>query len=349
MTVGAQSAREPGRLAKPDSSLRETPGARMFANRLGKNLKRLQGWAERSGVSCYRLYDADMPEYAFAIDVYRTVDPEERWLYVQEYAAPSEIEIEAVRRRRREALSTLPDVTGISPDRIRVRTRRRTKRGEQYEKVSERSNFHTVVEAGLKFRVNFEDYLDTGLFLDHRITRGRLREAAGGKRFLNLFSYTGTASVYAASGGASTSTSVDLSRTYLEWAQRNFQLNGLGGSAHRFVQADCREWLEGVAEGRAGAREQYDLIFLDPPTFSNSKRMEGVLDIERDHPALIDAAARLLSPGGLLVFSTNAQRFKLHESLAARYAVRDISAATLPKDFERNPRIHRCFEIRLPQ
>jgi 23S rRNA (guanine2445-N2)-methyltransferase / 23S rRNA (guanine2069-N7)-methyltransferase len=343
MKVGPESAREPGRLSKGDSNLRETPGARMFANRLAKNLKRLQSWADRAGVSCYRLYDADMPEYAFAIDVYRTIEPELTWLYVQEYAAPAEIELDAVRRRRGEALSTLPDVTGVPVERIRVRTRRRTKRGEQYRKVDEQANFHLVLEGGLKFRVNFDDYLDTGLFLDHRLTRARLRDGASGKRFLNLFAYTGTATVHAAAGGAVASTSVDMSRTYLNWTQRNLALNGIAGHAHALVQADCREWL---AE-RARASERYDLVFLDPPTFSNSKRMEGVLDVERDHPALIDACARLLAPGGLIVFSTNAQRFRLDESLSQRYEIRDISTATLPRDFERNPRIHRCFEVRL--
>jgi len=342
MKVGPESAREPGRLSKGSSSLRATPGAQMFANRLAKNLKRLQSWAGRAGISCYRLYDADMPEYAFAIDVYRTVEPDQVWLYVQEYAAPANIELEAVRRRRGEALSTLPDVTGVPRDRIRVRTRRRTKRGEQYEKVDEQAHFHVVEEGGLKFRVNFDDYLDTGLFLDHRVTRARLRDAASGKRFLNLFAYTGTATVYAAAGGAVASTSVDLSRTYLNWAQRNLALNGLAASGHGFVQADCRQWLQQQTPGR----ERYDLIFLDPPTFSNSKRMEGVLDVERDHPALIDACAQLLAPAGLIVFSTNAQRFRMHESLPERYQIRDISAGTLPRDFERNPRIHRCFEVR---
>jgi 23S rRNA (guanine2445-N2)-methyltransferase / 23S rRNA (guanine2069-N7)-methyltransferase len=174
------------------------------------------------------------------------------------------------------------------------------------------------------------------------MTRGRLREAAGGKRFLNLFAYTGTATVYAAAGGAAATTTVDLSRTYLDWAQRNLALNGITPRHHALVQADCREWLDESTRGR----ERYDLIFLDPPTFSNSKRMEGVLDIERDHAALIDVCGRLLAPGGLIVFSTNAQRFKLDAALGARFAIRDVSAATLPKDFERNPRIHRCFEIR---
>jgi 23S rRNA (guanine2445-N2)-methyltransferase / 23S rRNA (guanine2069-N7)-methyltransferase len=342
LKIDAQSEREPGRFAKPDASLKDSPGARMFANRLSKNLKRLQTWASRSDVSCYRVYDADMPEYAFAIDVYRTLEPDLTWLYVQEYAAPAEIELDAVRRRRQEALSVLTEVTGVPEERINVRTRRRTKRGEQYRKVDEQAHFHVVMEGGLKFRVNFDDYLDTGLFLDHRTTRARLREKASDKRFLNLFAYTGTATVYAAAGGAASTTSVDMSRTYLDWAQRNLSMNGIAGPQHALVQADCRQWLEESAH----RKERYDLIFLDPPTFSNSKRMEGVLDVERDHVSLIEASARLLAPGGLLVFSTNAQRFKLDDTLSSRYDIRDISAATLPRDFERNPRIHRCFEIR---
>ena len=379
MKVESGSAREPGRLGKGDTNLRASPGAQMFANRLAKNLKKQQAWAERSGVSCYRLYDADMPEYAFAIDVYRTVDgadapeataamsrlaseqaaPQDSpgrasmsapsageltWLYVQEYAAPAEIELEAVRKRRGEALSTLSDVTGVAPERVHVRTRRKIKRGEQYTKVQDRASFHVVMEDGLKFLVNFDDYLDTGLFLDHRTTRARLRAAASGKRFLNLFAYTCTASVHAAAGGAVATTSVDMSNTYLNWAQRNFELNGLPADRNGLVQADCRVWLQDGAR----ARERYDLVFIDPPTFSNSKRMEGVFDVERDHPEFIDGCARLLAPGGLIVFSTNSQRFRLDESLSRRYEVRDISAKTLPRDFERNPRIHRCFEIRRP-
>jgi 23S rRNA (guanine2445-N2)-methyltransferase / 23S rRNA (guanine2069-N7)-methyltransferase len=347
MKVDSGSAREPGRLGKGDIvDLRTTPGAQMFANRLGKNLKKHQSWADRSGVSCYRLYDADMPEYAFAIDVYRTIESAEgglTWLYVQEYMAPAEIELESVRKRRGEALSTLSDVTGVAQERVHVRTRRKNKRGEQYSKVQERETYHVVMEDGLKFLVNFDDYLDTGLFLDHRVTRGRLRAAASGKRFLNLFAYTCTASVYAAAGGAASTTSVDMSNTYLNWAQRNFELNGLSPDRNGLVQADCRVWLQ---EG-GRSRERYDLIFIDPPTFSNSKRMEGVFDVERDHPEFIDGCVRLLAPGGLIVFSTNSQRFRLDESLSQRYDVRDISAKTLPKDFERNPRIHRCFEVRV--
>ena len=345
LKIAPESEREPGTLSKGASQFRDTPGARMFGNRLGKNLKRLRSWANKEGVGCYRLYDADMPEYAFAIDRYQTIEPEASWLYVQEYAAPSEIELDAVRRRRGEAMSRLTEITGIAPDHIRVRVRRRTKRGEQYNKVDDQASYHLVQEGGLRFRVNFDDYLDTGLFLDHRLTRQRLRAAANGKRFLNLFAYTGTATVYAVAGGASASTTVDLSNTYLDWAQRNLSLNRLTGPQHQFIQADCREWLE-RASREAG---RYDLVFLDPPTFSNSKRMEGVLDIERDHVSLIDACMRWLVPGGLVVFSTNAQRFRMDPQLAARLAVKDVSAATVPKDFERNPRIHRCFEIRALQ
>jgi 23S rRNA (guanine2445-N2)-methyltransferase / 23S rRNA (guanine2069-N7)-methyltransferase len=340
--VQPDSNREVGMLGKGIAHLKDSAGARMFANRLAKNLKRLRSWTQREEVSCYRAYDADMPEYAFAIDVYRTLEPEQQWLYVQEYAAPAEIELEAVRRRRGEVLAVLPEVTAVPAERIQMRTRRRTKRGEQYEKLDEQAHFYVVREGGLKFRVNFEDYLDTGLFLDHRLTRARLRDAARGRRFLNLFAYTGTATVYAAAGGAASTTTVDMSRTYLEWAQRNLSLNGFSGAAHQFVQADCRAWLDASAR----TDERFDLIFLDPPTFSNSKRMAGVLDIERDHGELIAASARLLTSAGLVVFSTNAQRFHLDATLAQRFAVTDISGATLPKDFERNPRIHRCYEVR---
>jgi 23S rRNA (guanine2445-N2)-methyltransferase / 23S rRNA (guanine2069-N7)-methyltransferase len=328
--------------AQVDASLRDSDGAQMFANRLAKNFKRLRAWADTAQVSCFRVYDADMPEYSLAIDLYQTLPDGMTWLYVQEYAAPATVDAQAARRRRGEALSVLTEVCGVPPERIRVRLRRKTARGEQYGKFDEQSTFHVVEEGGLRFRVNFDDYLDTGLFLDHRLTRGRLRAAAAGTRFLNLFAYTGAATAYAAAARALSSTSVDLSHTYLDWAGRNLALNGLEGPKHAFVRADCREWLAAARQ----KRERFDLVFLDPPTFSNSKRMQGVLDIRRDHTALADACAPLMAPGGLLVFSTNAQRFKLDEALRERFAVRDVSAQTLPLDFERNPKIHRCFELR---
>src|SRR4029077_6719945 len=233
MLVTPQSERQPGMLGRGVAQHKGSAGARMFANRLAKNLKRLRSWAEREGISCHRLYDADMPEYAFAIDLYRVIEPQGSWLYVQEYAAPAEIEREAVQRRRGEVLASLPDVTRVSAERIRLRTRRRTRRGEQYLKVGEQASFHTVLEGALRLRVNFDDYLDTGLFLDHRITRARLRAAVSGRHFLNLFAYTGAATVYAADGGALSTTSVDLSATYLAWARDNLALNSVAGNRHR--------------------------------------------------------------------------------------------------------------------
>lgn len=324
-----------------EAAVAGSAGAQMFANRLEKNLKRLGKAAQRAAVSCYRLYDADMPEYAFAIDRYVEAGSAVVHLHVQEYAPPKEIEIEDARRRRREALSTLPRLFAIPPERIHLRLRTRQSGAAQYQPVhAAGASPFTVEEAGLKFLVNLDDYLDTGLFLDHRLTRARLRERARAARFLNLFCYTASASVYAVAGGARSSLSIDLSNRYLEWAEQNYVLNGLDGAHHRLERADCREWL------RAAAEAQFELIFLDPPTFSNSKRMQGVLDIQRDHLALIERCMQRLAPGGLLVFACNAQRFRLDEEVGRRWLVQDISAQTLPFDFARNPRIHRCFEIR---
>ena len=330
-----------GRSARIDETLAESPGSKMFGNRVTKNLKQLKSWAERQRVSCYRVYDADMPEYSFAIDKYTEADGTRVWLYVQEYSAPKTIDPAAAQRRRNEALAALPGVTGVPAGLIHLRQRRITTRRDQYEKLGEQGESHLVDEGGLRFWVNFTDYLDTGLFLDHRLTRQRLRDAATRKRFLNLFAYTGSATVYAAAGRARETTTVDMSATYLDWAQRNLAVNGFSGSQHKFVQADCISWLKtAVAE-----RQVYDLIFLDPPTFSNSKRMDDILDVQRDHRALIDRCMALLAPGGKLVFSNNAQKFRLDAEVGESYKVTDISRATLPKDFERNPRIHQCFEL----
>ncbi len=327
----------PGRLPPVDAARRDAPGAKMFANRLRKNLESLGKWARREGVHCYRVYDADMPEYAFAIDLYGNG---ELCACVQEYAAPPSVAEEKVRTRRAEAVAVLPETLGLADERIWFRTRRRQKGAEQYRKLASEQEFHEVAEGGLRFLVNFDDYLDTGLFLDHRLTRARLRNLARGRRFLNLFGYTGTASVYAAAGGAQSTTTVDLSRAYLDWARRNLELNGFAGREHVLVQADVLEWLRGAPAA------SWDLVFLDPPTFSNSKKMRGTLDVQRDHVALIAATARLLAPGGVLVFSTNFSRFALDPRELGGLRVEDISAQTVPKDFERNPRIHRCYLIR---
>ncbi len=339
--AAAQRDLRPQRGPQIDAALAQSAGGVMFGNRVAKNLRTLSSWARRESVGCYRIYDADMPEYALAIDLYTAADGAERWLYVQEYAAPHDIPEETVRRRRSEALAALVETTGVPSDHVHLRTRRRSRHGEQYSKRDDSGLFHVVAEGGLKFRVNFGDYLDTGLFLDHRVTRARLRELARGRHFLNLFAYTGSGTVYAAAGGAASTTTVDLSATYLDWARGNLELNGLWGPQHRLVQADARQWLTDAAE----RGERYDLVFCDPPTFSNSKRMEGVLDIQRDHAALIDACMRVLEPGGLLVFSTNAQRFKLDPWLAERYAILDVSRRSVPPDFARNTRIHQCYEL----
>ncbi len=331
------------------------PGAQMFANRLRKNMQRLQSWARREGISCFRLYDADMPEYAFAVDIY---DADQRHVYVQEYAAPKSVDQEGASERRREMLAVLPATLEVPPAQVHTRVRKPQKGAEQYQKQAgprhqsraapqsrdaqwSPSERVAVGEGGLKFWVNFHDYLDTGLFLDHRLVRGMLRDWARGGDFLNLFCYTASATVYAAAGGARSTTSVDLSNTYLDWAADNLQLNGFTSAGNELHRADCLAWLE--QEEAAGPR--FDLIFLDPPTFSNSKSMEGVLDVQRDHVGMVRRCMKLLRPAGRLVFSTNYTRFKLDAAALSDLAVEDITAPTIPKDFERHTRIHRCFSI----
>jgi 23S rRNA (guanine2445-N2)-methyltransferase / 23S rRNA (guanine2069-N7)-methyltransferase len=327
-----------------DEQIRARPGAQMFENRLRKNWKQMRDWARREHIDCYRIYDADMPEYSFAIDHYGD-GQENHWAVVQEYAAPRTIDPQAVRSRRREAYVVIPHVLELPPERIFFRERRRQKEGEQYEKVGHEREFEVVREAPYQFNVNFSDYLDTGLFFDHRLTRRYIGELAKGKRFLNLFAYTGTATVYAAGGGASASTTVDMSRTYLDWAKRNLALNQLAAPQHGFVQDDCLAWL---AEQRENAR-QYDLMFIDPPTHSRSKRMTEDFDVQRDHVRLLELAKNLLARDGAIVFSNNYTRFKLDSTAlnVLGFEIRDLTKQTLPKDFARNPRIHSCFELRL--
>jgi 23S rRNA (guanine2445-N2)-methyltransferase / 23S rRNA (guanine2069-N7)-methyltransferase len=315
------------------------PGAQMFANRLRKNLARLEPWADREHIDCYRLYDADMPEYAFAIDLYGR---EPRHVCLQEYAAPKTVDLQGARERRRDVLAALPQVLQLPLGQIHSRIREPQKGAKQYERRELDAGRIAVREAGLEFWVNFGDYLDTGLFLDHRSVRGMLRTWARDADFLNLFCYTGSATVYAVAGGARSSVSVDLSNTYLEWAHENLVLNGLAGPQHELCRADCRKWLE--EESARGPR--FDLIFLDPPTFSNSKRMQGVLDVQRDHAVMIRHAMQLLRPAGRLVFSTNYSRFKLDAGALGDFEIEDISARTIPKDFARHARIHRCYVVR---
>ncbi len=319
--------------------------ARAFENRLKKMARHVGGWARKSGVSCYRVYDADLPDYNLAVDVYTSAQGEgTRYAHVAEYAAPAFVDPGRAARRMEWARAAVASVLDVAHDNVFVKRRERQRGASQYERVSRSGVVVTVAENDLLFEVNLSDYLDTGLFLDHRDTRAWLREMAGATRFLNLFAYTGTATVYAAAGGASATTTVDLSPTYAAWAQRNLALNGISGPQHQCVQADVLQWLE--SSRRHGNR--YDLIFCDPPTFSNSKRMRDTWDVQRDHVALIEASARLLADDGTLVFSCNRRKFSLDvEALAAAGLVADdVTRRTIPKDFERTPGVHSCWTIR---
>ncbi|MDR3631938.1 MAG: bifunctional 23S rRNA (guanine(2069)-N(7))-methyltransferase RlmK/23S rRNA (guanine(2445)-N(2))-methyltransferase RlmL [Desulfocapsaceae bacterium] len=304
-----------------------------FANRLQKNLRKLLKWAEREGVSCFRVYDRDMPEYNVSVDLYG------QWVHVHEFAPPATVDTALASSRLSLVLSVIRETLGIKRERIFIKTRSRQKGKQQYEKKDSRRKMHEVREGGCSFLVNFTDYLDAGLFLDHRPIRARIRQEAAGKRFLNLFGYTGTASVCAAAGGAATTTTVDLSNTYLQWARANLSLNGFSGPMHETVQADCLTWLQETDR-------VYDLIFLDPPTFSNTKKAARVFDIQRDHGRMIGLAMQCLDDKGLLIFSTNFRKFILDAGLSEMFDIQEISEKTLPFDFERNKKIHRCWEIR---
>lgn len=316
-------------------------GAQMVANRIRKNLRASKSWRSREGVTCHRVYDADIPEYAAAVDVYIGDVTGELWLHVQEYAAPAEIPEATTRKRLQELLAGARDAFAVPRERVVVKTRAKGKGGSKYADSGafKRGETLDVREGAALLRVNLFDYLDTGLFLDHRPMRLRIAQEAKNARFLNLFAYTGAATVHAAVGGAAQTTSVDLSATYLQWCSDNLRLNGLGGARHRLVQADVLQWL--LAD-----RGEYDLIFCDPPTFSNSARADD-FDVQRDHVRLLQAAMARLAFGGTLYFSNNYRRFRLDENAIAAFAhCEDISPETIPADFARNPRIHRAWRLR---
>lgn len=306
-----------------------------FANRLAKNFKHLAKWAKRQPTEAWRVYDKDIPQFPFAVDIYGTR------VHLQEYDTGWQMEDTEYHAWIAAVLDTIASVTGCVRDGISLKTRRRQKGLDQYEKVGQFGNNFVVTEQGEKFWVNLDDYLDTGLFLDHRNTRRRVRDEAAGKRFLNLFAYTGSFTVYAAAGGAVASETVDLSNTYQDWSRRNFILNGLDLEQHQLVRDDVFQYLEDAAyHGKA-----FDLIVMDPPSFSNSKKMMEVLDVQRDQARLVDGAMRLLKPDGVLYFSNNLRSFTLDAALAARYRIRDISASSVPEDF-RNKKIHQCWQVR---
>ncbi|MCA1175445.1 MULTISPECIES: bifunctional 23S rRNA (guanine(2069)-N(7))-methyltransferase RlmK/23S rRNA (guanine(2445)-N(2))-methyltransferase RlmL [unclassified Pantoea] len=305
-----------------------------FANRLRKNIKKLEKWAKQSNIECYRLYDADLPEYNVAVDRYGD------WVVIQEYAPPKTVDANKARQRLFDVISATLSVLEIPANRLVMKTRERQKGKNQYQKLGEKGDFFEVQEFDARLLVNLTDYLDTGLFLDHRLARQMLGKMSAGKDFLNLFAYTGTASVHAGLGGAKTTTTVDMSRTYLEWAERNLRLNGLTGRQHRLMHADCLSWLR-------DSDEQFDLIFIDPPTFSNSKRMEDDFDVQRDHMMLMQNLKRLLRRGGTIMFSNNKRGFKMDlDGLAGLgLQAQEITQKTLSQDFARNRQIHNCWLV----
>lgn len=305
-----------------------------FSNRLKKNLRRRMKWARREGVTAFRLYDHDIPEYAYTVDWYAGE------VVVSELASRRSDEARATARRQ-EVTEGVRTVLDLPDDRIHLKVRAPKVWGkEQYEKKAATGHRRVVEEGGLRFFVNLEDYLDTGLFLDHRNTRSMVREEAAGKRFLNLFAYTGSFTVYAAAGGAARTTTVDLSNTYLDVCRENLRLNDRWDpDRHELIRADVVRWLR-QARGR-----KWDLIVLDPPSFSVSKEMRGSFEIQRDHPALLRDALSLLDEGGTLYFSTHFTGFELDLAALRGWSAEELTPRSIPEDFA-NRAIHRCWRIR---
>lgn len=311
---------------------RKSEHSQMFVNRLKKNYRHLKKWARKNGVTCYRVYDADIPQYAVAIDIY------EQWVYVQEYKAPKTVDRNKAFLRINDVIDVVADVLETRQEYVVLKVRKKQEGSSQYEKQDQKHRKTAVRENGLKFLINVYDYIDTGLFLDHRNTRQLIRKLAKKRSFLNLFAYTGSFTVYAAAGGASTTTTVDMSNTYLNWAQENLSINGYTGDRHKFVREDCLKWLQQAID----ENKKYQLIFVDPPTFSNSKKMDTSLDIVRDHVALLSGCLALLTDDGQLIFSTNARGFKLDDSLQEACFVKEITKLTTTEDFKRKP-LHRSW------
>lgn len=305
-----------------------------FANRLQKVNRHISKWAKRQGITCFRIYDLDMPEFPFCIDRYG------QYLHIAEYKANHRMTDEEHDEWLQDCMDTIAQTLQAAPEDIYLKERRRlSRRTEQYEKVSEESKLIVIEEQGLKFKVNLTDYLDTGLFLDHRPLRKIFREESKDKNVLNLFSYTGAFSVYAAAGGAKTVTTVDLSNTYLQWARENLELNDLFNDMHSIVQSDVMLFLK-----QEPIAELYDLVFVDPPAFSNSKRLKGTWDTQRDHATMLYYILKQVKPGGVIYFSNNLRGFEPEfESLEAA-SIKDITLQTIPEDF-RNKQIHHCYKI----
>lgn len=298
--------------------------AEMFRNRLNKVFKHKSKLARRQQILCYRIYDHDLPEFPFSIELY------EDQLYIAEYLRRHGMEDDVHDAWMDECKDIIAEIVDIPIERMNFKLRKRmSHKDEQYEKISTEKEYSTVLEDGLKFLVNLTDYLDTGLFLDHRITRKMVRNTCANKRVLNLFCYTGSFSVYAAAGSASSVTSVDLSKTYLAWAEDNLTINLFKDKkAYQFIHADVKQFLKTLQPN------SFDLVIMDPPTFSNSKRMKDILDIQRDHAELINDVLAAMTPGGQLYFSTNFVRFQLDATAIHSTQIKDITKATTPFDFE---------------
>lgn len=332
-----------GGLARPLASfvtfapiMEKTHQLEAFANRLAKNHRHIGKWARRQGITCYRVYDNDIPGTPFAIDFY------ENALHVAEYARAHGMEPDEHAAWLEACMGVMSETLAVPTAEIFLKYRQRQSGLRQYERFARAGAEKIVHENGLRFIVNLSDYLDTGLFLDHRNTRQMVREAAAGKRVLNLFAYTGAFTTYAAAGGAAQTRTLDMSNTYLRWARRNLSINGLAAPQHEFEQMDVLDWLHDPP------RQHWDIIVLDPPTFSNSKRMDGTLDIQRDHVWLLNRTLEHLAPGGALFFSTNFRRFKMEAEKIRAADIRDISKQTVPEDF-RNEKIHQCFRLSAPE
>jgi 23S rRNA G2069 N7-methylase RlmK/C1962 C5-methylase RlmI len=302
--------------------------ASSFLDRLSRQLKERRQWASKNRISCFRIYEREDAGFPFLIDLY-----EDRLVWSvmtdrDEDEVPEELFVLA------------SETTGIPRAKIHVKTRQKQHGKDQYEKVDEANQRITVREGGLKFLVNLTDYLDTGLFLDHRWTRAYVRDLAGGLKVLNLFAYTGSFTVYAAHGGAFETTTIDLSQNYLDWAKENLELNGLSGPGHRFLRRDVLEFL------RTETKLKFDLIILDPPTFSNSKKMDGTFDVQRDHPELVSRCLKMLNQDGVLVFSTNFQKFRWNTQALAPCEVKETTSFTVPRDFKKT--VHKSWLVNHP-
>lgn len=305
-----------------------------FGNRLRKNARHWGKWARRNGIECYRVYDRDIPEFPLAIDRYGD------WVHAQSFAARWASVGEAAALRDEALLPAIAEALEVEPARVVLKTRARQRGTTQYGKETAEGRPFVIQEGGLRFEVNLQAYLDTGLFLDHRITRSLVRDRAAGRFVLNLFAYTGSFSVYAAAGGAARSVTVDMSRTYQHWTRRNFLLNAVDFKRHTLV---CEDVLQFLADAVA-KKARFDLIVLDPPSFSNSKRMRETFDVQRDHPALLRQCLAILAPDGELYFSNNRRGFRLDPALEQEARYEDITARTVPPDFARH-RPHRCWLI----